>query len=182
MDSTIFKKHLLPTYCWVIKFAQHKQIKPEMLRLVEKTRSRFYNNVSDTDWGIEEKYQEYGELFFESFREYIDTFISKYSKIDTLGGYEIDKCWFQKYEKGSYHGWHNHPGSDLSFVYFLELPENSTPTTIFLPESGEEYIPSGVEEGDVIVFPSNMYHKSSVNKSTEPKISIVFNLRFYHKE
>ena len=187
MDPNIFRKSPLPSFYYVIKFKEHNDIKNEMLRLIGETESSELGTISCTDWKDNRNVSVghsggYSDLFLNTFRKYLDIFTFQYSKIDILGGYGISNCWFQKYENESHHDWHNHPSSDYSFVYFLKLPKGSSPTTFFLPESGEEYTPHDVEEGDVLVAPGFHFHRSPVNRSDEPKISVVFNLCFYNKE
>ena len=35
----------------------------------------------------------------------------------------ITKIWFNQYEEGGEHDWHNHPGCQFTNCYYLELPD-----------------------------------------------------------
>lgn len=84
----------------------------------------------------------------------------------------IHNYWFQQYLKNDHHNWHNHSACQFSSVYFLELPKSSLATQ-FLNGPYME-----IKEGDIITFPSYLYHRSPINKLKQRKTVIVFNSSF----
>jgi hypothetical protein len=80
--------------------------------------------------------------------------------------------WFQQYKKGDYHDWHNHGGSVVSNVYFVDLPTPSVATQFKL--LGKEFTVE-VREGQVLSFPSIFLHRSPVNTSDSMKTVVAFN-------
>ena len=89
---------------------------------------------------------------------------------------QLQKPWYQQYYNGDTHSWHDHTGgSSFSFIYYLELPEG-TPGTEFLdPWSGCIHTPE-VKEGDLLVFPSFVLHRSPPNQSDKRKTIISVNV------
>ena len=87
---------------------------------------------------------------------------------------EITNLWFQVYKKGDYHDVHNHPNTNLTNVFYLNLPNTEIKTQIFLPKN--EKFTTDVSEGDILTFPGYYGHKSPVNIFNEEKIIISFNM------
>lgn len=79
---------------------------------------------------------------------------------------DMKEGWFQQYEKGDEHGWHDHPDCQFSSVYYVELPKDTQ--TRFKDYNGEEFT-IDVSEGDYIIFPSFLYHRSAPNTSDDRK-------------
>lgn len=90
-----------------------------------------------------------------------------------------DKCivhniWFQQYLKKNTHNWHNHPGCQFSNIYYLELPSNEVETEFLDPD--KKIL---IKEGDILTFPSYLYHRSPINLTNKRKTVIVFNSSFH---
>ena len=94
-------------------------------------------------------------------------------------------------KKNSYNVKHNHQNCYLSAVYYIKKPENSGDITFIDPkqvrtyrspriENYTEYSREAVtikpEEGDLIVFPSYLYHEVGVNLSDKDRVIISFNI------
>lgn len=75
------------------------------------------------------------------------------------------------YPKGS-QGRHFHydPTTVAGWCYFLHVPENSG---IFLTDDQTEY----TEEGKIILFPSDLWHEVTENKSKDNRITISGNIQ-----
>jgi len=54
--------------------------------------------------------------------------------------------------------WHNHQKCQWSGIYFVEVPDNKY--TEFFDLHTQEIFQPNVKEGDIIIFPSWMYHKA----------------------
>jgi hypothetical protein len=77
--------------------------------------------------------------------------------------------WFHQYNKGSFFDWHTHPQSNYSAVYFVELPSDELATEIH----GVKKLKP--REGDLLVFPGFLPHRSPVNNTDSRKTIISMN-------
>jgi hypothetical protein len=145
---------------------EHQEIKPELLSMLDKSEFQNLNNVSRSDFFIK-KSQSYKEYIIQILKSRINTIFPQVNL-------RVTDCWFQQYEKFSYHEWHTHR-CDWACVYYLELPKGSQ-GTVFKDYFGSEEIRPQVSEGDLIVFPGWFIHRSPVNKSLQRKTIISLNL------
>ena len=126
--------------------------------IVDTTQS-----LSNTDWHLsnpEKAYWQYAASFVQAHN-------NKLVGNFRLNSAQVQNFWFQQYERGDYHKWHNHAGCCFSSVFYVELGEASSSTTFrWMGESFE--IP--VKEGDIISFPSFLAHGSKPNKGTRKTI------------
>ena len=94
-------------------------------------------------------------------------------------------------KKNSYNVKHNHQNCYLSSAYYLKKPKNSGDITFFDPKEVKTYrfpevekhtsysaesITVKPEEGDLLIFPSYLYHDVGVNLSDEERIVVSFNI------
>lgn len=107
---------------------------------------------------------------------------------------EITESWYSKTESGRDHDTHNHPNSLLSGVFYIDAPGPENECGIHLqsdrkifqnfhfeyhPENlnkyntREIYVP--VKSGDIVLFPSWMYHYVSKNNTDTPRKVVAFN-------
>lgn len=87
---------------------------------------------------------------------------------------KVGECWGIHFAENTSIIEHNHFPFVLSFIYYVSVPKNSG--SIFI--NGEEHIP---EEGQLIVFPANLYHYVKSN-GNNLRIAIVGNMYFDFKE
>ena len=106
--------------------------------------------------------------FFEDYNSHLAT--NDITKGQIL---QTTPSWYQVYEKGDYHGYHRHPGSNYSCVLFVNLPDPSGATEFII--SGNKYTPI-VKEGQIITFPSALTHRSPLWELDEKKIIISWNM------
>ena len=135
--------------------------------------------VTKTDWQIKKDvHRKYWDYFFAHIEPYLHNMSLRLDK----AGFQILNFWFQQYEKGSEHNWHihydNNKGKEeiktYGGIYFLELPDNQGTEFWNFPQL--EY-----KEGDLIIFPCWLPHRSPINNSCNRKTSIVFNMTFKDK-
>ena len=101
--------------------------------------------------------------------------------------------WVNINKPNSYNVKHDHPGSDMSGVIWVKVPENSG--NLYFPhnnyfcrlreiENSKPFAKQGFghevkpQAGNVILFPSCLQHEVTRNKSDEERISISFNSWF----
>ena len=117
----------------------------------------------------------------------------KYSKImedvvREIGMYTTTKYtyeyWTQLYFKNGGHPPHHHIDPQqkfygcLSWVHFHRTPEERY--FKFVNNDGEVYVPKEQEDGDLIVFPSIIWHQINPNKSDVERFVTAGNIAFIH--
>lgn len=163
---------------YVIKeFTFHKEIKNNLLNLINQAN---YNNpisknsevnISRADWFDS---QNMSRGWVQYLKDYLIQDIIDIHKEIGFDGFKINEIWFQQYYNNSEHGWHTH-SSNFTNVYYLELPENSPKTLIIDPLDKQKIIELEVKEGDLLMFPSYVFHKAPKNFG-ERKTIISYNL------
>ena len=98
-------------------------------------------------------------------------------------------------KKNSYNVLHNHQNCYLSSAYYIKKPKNSGHLTFFDPKEAKTYrfpevekhtpysaesVTIEAEEGDLLIFPSYLYHDVGVNLSDEERIVVSFNIDIDH--
>lgn len=114
--------------------------------------------------------------------------------------YHIDCSFLNIMPTGSFNHAHIHPGTQMSCVYYVKVPENSGNIVFVCPNeylwdklSGcrqDEYIKQNdlqtkfevvPEEGMFLMFPSSLTHLVEANLSNEDRISIVVDINLSTK-
>ena len=103
----------------------------------------------------------------------------------------VTEIWGVINKKNSFNQIHNHPNSYLSTAYYVKAPDNSGSIQFHEPnevkkfrhpviEKQNELNSSGfsikAEEGNLLIFPSYLYHSVGKNLSSEDRITISFNV------
>ena len=73
--------------------------------------------------------------------------------------------WTQLYFANDYHGAHTHSNlkESISFVHFIKPTKENN--FVFLDNDGNEHVPPEQNEGDIVCFPSYIWHKVKPLKS-----------------
>ena len=178
IELQIHKKHLDGFYT-VTAFPHHEQMKENLLKLIaeqdapcEKNASVYYNDaINKYDFNrCLDGDREWVKEFAPAVKPFMDTICESL-------GYQhcsLISMWFQQYVTGDTHGWHIHD-SNFSCVYFLELPDAATATELINPFNQNDRIIPSVKEGDVLIFPSFVLHRSPMVTQGR-KTSIAFNI------
>lgn len=152
--------------------------KKELLNQINKTPSKTESkndSIHNTDWGIKADIKrEYLDLFLSINQKHF-TEISSYFNCNKV---ELLNFWFQTYTKNNYHKKHNHEGH-YSCVFYVELPDPIISTHFYMPSSNEKFYFKEVEEGDIILFPSLIFHESPLIEKETKKTIISANMNFY---
>jgi uncharacterized protein (TIGR02466 family) len=164
-------------------------------RVGEKYLSDWDCNVK-TGLDIERNNSEYGWVpeFINHIEKYIYEYISSISLYDLPIETLMPPPWVNIYEFNDFQEIHEHLGSQnlISYCYFHKLPERhgkfvlvdknannfylGQENTQLLKTVGGNFVPQ-VKEGDLIIFPSWVSHKVTLNKSTDQRISISGNVK-----
>ena len=143
----------------------------------EDTENLNTNSEVYTDFFTSSTYlPEYSDIIFDIIKPYLIDF-SEDRKI------EIIDMWYQKYYKGATHSYHNHGYCGWSSIIYVEFDLNAHQSTKFIspfnnPWGGAmELFQPPIEEGDMIIFPSNIIHEAPVNISEVRRTIISYNLR-----
>ena len=136
--------------------------------------SHFRNNVtegiSETSFytmGQMDKPGGYGETVIRTIQNFFET-MSNYG----IGADFNGNVWHQVYERGDMHGWHVHPGCNMSTVFYVKLPDENSGTEFSLMSG--KHRPK-VKEGEFLSFPATFVHRSPLHESDETKIIMSFN-------
>tara|TARA_Y100000287_G_C14031419_1_gene261808 strand:+ start:77 stop:613 length:537 start_codon:yes stop_codon:yes gene_type:complete len=168
----------LDSFCIVNKIKEHSYNKDILLRLISDMPESSYvtnrENVGKTDWNLpKDTERKYLELFYDIVTPYMN--IMK----DELycDSWQINNGWFQQYTGDDEHKWHNHPGTNYSNVYFLEMPEKQMQTQ-FYNMIDKSIVTFDLEEGDLLTFPAHLLHRSNKINKDKRKTIISFNSDF----
>jgi hypothetical protein len=152
----------------------HKEHKLNLLKLIkeipEVKSKESYEDLSKSDWYLPTNYK---RLYWDYFINLLEPF--KKEMQQKFGGQlDIQNYWFQQYTKNNFHNWHNHDRCHFSSVYYLELP------SVKLITQFKNKLSFKAKEGDIITFPSYLFHRSPMNKTNKRKTVIVFNSSIVH--
>ena len=131
-----------------------------------------------------------GESGLDNFTKELSYHVNEFCS--TVGFYSkkflIHSSWFSKFDSGNYAHLHNHGPADISGVYYVKVPENSsnlyfeTPnrhleTSVVFNELAErsELQP---REGMLVLFPGWLQHGVVPSMSDKTRVSMSFNLSF----
>jgi len=158
-------------------FHKHNHLKKDFLQMIEESVGCNTlldgEKVTKSDW----QYPNHNSEYIETLMMYFNPILKRYFKNMHYDRFEMGRYWFQQYETNDHHEWHRHSGSDWNLVYYLELPEDSPATEFRNPLNSEETYTANVKEGDFILFPSLLEHRSSFNKSKGRKTVIAVNFK-----
>jgi hypothetical protein len=165
--------------------ANHTDIKNKLLMLIDEmpNNALVYNDpsivdkISKTDWNLpndaERKYLDFIKPVI------VDTIFDSFKDLKPEG-LAFTKFWFQQYSRSDTHDWHVHMRCHWTSVYFVELPDSNVKTEI--QNTNRNFlIDYDAKEGDIVTFPSFLYHRSPPNFSVGRKTIISFNTNFVSK-
>lgn len=121
----------------------------------------------------------YSEKIYEILKEEIDSVYDEFN----LKNYFIRNSWMEVAERNMDHKVHNHGAVGLSVVCYIEYDHKVHTPTHFLSPFGEfengstrVFVPQGIREGSMIVFPSMLNHFTIPNNSDVQRTILSFNL------
>jgi len=169
------------------KFKYHEELKKQLLDLINKVSfpPEESNNKTYLKDGSNHSFYKHDwndslnldRPWFQLAGYKITNQLIKMLKDQNYDDAVIYELWFQQYRLNNFHGWHLH-GRHFSGVYYLQVPKD-------LKEKGTEFVDpfnpqkkfiSNIKEGDIIIFPSNIWHRSPKITSNSIKTIISFNI------
>ena len=153
----------------------HNLIKDVVLKLIDESSFKQIDSmreqITKSDWGKKEKNKPHLQPAIPHIMEEAREWFVKMGYLK----YDMEYSWFQQYEQEDFHMWHRHPGTDWGFVYYIELPEDGPGTEFRNPlDKNDKYAPQ-VKEGQFVLFPACLEHRSAENLSKGRKTVIVTN-------
>jgi hypothetical protein len=183
-------------FVYYTKIKNHEKIKEKYLPRIlcdHEINGEFYKNKNtwncDTSTSFFAPYENNAHLFDEQFYEEViweplrtligelDNLVNFYTQPEKLALADI---WYNIYDKGQFQECHDHAKTNFSGIYLLDLNEENK--TMFYQHGAMSvytdnfysYNTKHIEEGNVIIFPSNLLH--SVNPCESGRITISFNI------
>jgi len=129
--------------------------------------------ISNADYFVDLDERPYMDVLLEQ-TSFIQTMTNVFNDLGFTDA-KIGTFWFQQYYQNDNHAWHTHGECNWAIVYYVELPDGAPPTVLYDLHT-EEIIRPAVEEGDMIVFPSNTPHTSPPNEVDDRKTIIAMNV------
>jgi uncharacterized protein YjlB len=177
----MIKVRKIPAEILTVKVEQHKKYKLKLLDAIAELPFNNYHgdgiedkDLATSDWGLPKNHpRKYLDLYY---KDVIPSTMAQIQKYYKAQGWTITNSWYKTYNKNSYYPWHNHPETNFSLVYFLELPDSEFRTTVKVQDKIIEY---EAKEGDLICFPAHLLHKAAANKSGR-KTVIVSNANIHY--
>tara|TARA_B000000565_G_scaffold13410_1_gene9708 strand:+ start:690 stop:1271 length:582 start_codon:yes stop_codon:yes gene_type:complete len=131
-------------------------------------------------------FEDFCKIMAEELDEIVDVFTEgladRYGGECPVNSLDSWQLWSQQYDKGEYHGAHNHGMMNLSCVLYVEFdPKEHLPTTFYSPFPNPYYgtihkAQPPVNEGEIIVFPSLLLHEAPVSPSDKQRTIMSFNI------
>ena len=152
---------------FVTKFKEHKKYRKKLLELIDQMPQSPKLNTADeviskNDFHFpRELNRPYIDFFVPLLNPYLADMANKFKSKSI----RFHNMWFQQYKKNDTHAWHNHPESNFSHVYYLELPSIKIATK-FLNVRKK----LSIKEGDILTFPGHLYHCSPINNTTLDRV------------
>jgi hypothetical protein len=157
---------------FIVPIKEHLEIKEKLLEIIEKDegqrRTDFDQTIYKTDYFLKKENREYFNILSPFITEILKDLPINCSFID-----HDNHIWYQQYIKLDHHSFHIH-NNQWSGIYYVELDKKSPGTQFKNYVSNTPIFPS-IKEGDVLIFPGWLEHRSPPNISQKRKTVIAFN-------
>ena len=160
----------------VISFMAHNRLKEALLCAIDvlncSTISDPEYSISKSDWDLPKSTP---RPYIDILRKDLEPALAEAFKTFGFSKHQIHNVWFQQYTQHNGHPWHNHSGCHFTCIYYLELPETAPKTQFINPLDNSSIFQVEVEEGDILVIPSFIKHRSPPVETNVRKTIISFN-------
>ena len=175
------EKILLNSVGLLKKFDNHLKYKNDLLKFFEKESENikqytdyYSDNINKLDWSkCLDLERDWVKLIKDDLQEHFDYCANQLGYKKTT----IIAIWFQEYLKNGTHGWHSH-GNNYTGVYYVNFNKDCAKTQLIDPFNQNKIINVKANEGDIVLFPSYVIHRSDIQKSDFKKTIISFNIEF----
>jgi uncharacterized protein (TIGR02466 family) len=186
----VFNEDIFTTRMWVaeLDFSQaYYQVMIESVYRIKKEQTIARGRSNRNGWNSD-------PILFENkdFSELRKKCITVFNHaLVQMGGEKIRyrfQAWANILDQGGFNTMHVHPGSLLSGVFYLKVPDNSAPIMFRDPRPGvllgsfrngevNSYVEKKLspKRGMLVVFPSWLDHKVEIHEPEESRISIAIN-------
>ena len=169
------KFHSLNSFYVTLDVDLEERHKQPILDLIDKMPGSFMQGLSKSDWELDKNYdREYLNYFIKIITPHLDKLADRLH----FKKWTINNAWFQQYEKTNGHTWHNHAYSNFSGVYYVELPNDDLKTQYYDDMNERIFEQLNINEGQLLIVPSYILHRSPENNSNSRKTIIAFNINF----
>lgn len=165
---------------------QHHQIKSFLLPKIQQHQQQYgtrgTGNALTTFWSsAEDNASVLGKDLIDAIIwQQFDKMIDERQFSPTIIESRVKHLWFNSYSPGDYAIAHYHTDADFCGIYLLDVPDDNT--TIFHPHTSSTHYPfeygpyttEHIQEGNVLLWPSNLMH-SAIPCKTDRTI-IAFNI------
>ena len=189
---------LFPVPIFHYKIKNFKEINKELLNYILELQKKdqIGNNRSNKGGWHSPNFDLVNEgppiNFINKFKDFLKNIITNEFGWEYLPNKQrIVAMWAIINKKNSYNVMHNHQNCYLSSAYYVKKPQNSGDITFFDPTEAKTYrfpekerntnystqtVTIKPEEGDLLIFPSYLYHAVEINSSNEDIVVISFNI------
>ena len=189
---------LFPDPIFHYKLENYKQINKELLNYIlelqknDKTGNTHSNKGGWHSQNFDIVNQGPPINFLNKIKDYLKHIISnEFGWKYVPNKQRIVAMWAIINKKNSFNVMHNHQNCYFSSSYYVKKPKNSGDITFFDPKEAKTYrfpkiekyteysaeaITIKPEEGDLLIFPSYLYHSVGENLSEDDRVSISFNV------
>tara|TARA_R110000787_G_scaffold87015_1_gene185493 strand:- start:495 stop:1034 length:540 start_codon:yes stop_codon:yes gene_type:complete len=169
------KTIILESYGFQDKFQPHDLVQDHLINFLNKTANNLdYHPRDKIDYLDWEKSTNMEREWVKFIKPLLEKHFLKCIKNLKLNTVHIRDLWFQKYKKDGVHNWHIH-SNNYTGVYYLKFPKHSTKTQLV---NKQKILEIDAKEGDIVIFPSFVVHRSPKITEDIEKIIISFNLDF----
>jgi uncharacterized protein (TIGR02466 family) len=175
---------LFPTVVSVFNFAEHEVHAPRFVARIRALISERGTTQTSDRLHEDPEFLPLVEFIIAATTERFDYF--RYTQRD----FYITSCWANLHRRGQGIGWHRHPNSFVSGVYYAETPQPCGEIYFYDPRKAEvvfdiatsegtqwnsSVFPFAPKAGDMLLFPSWLEHSVTPSTSDGERISIAFN-------
>ena len=190
--------NLFPVPIFHYKIENYKEINKELINYILrlKKKDKIGNNRSNIGGWHSPNFdlvkEETPINFINKFKDFLKNIIINEFDWEYLPNKQrIVAMWAIINKKNSFNIMHNHQNCYLSAAYYVKKPERSGDISFFDPVEPKTYrypekekgtfhsnqvVTLRPEEGDLLIFPSYLYHSVEPNLSDEDRIVISFNI------
>jgi len=144
----------------ITKYTVKNHPKDELLSLIEEMINRYGIELNNQGYYYDYLEPKLPRPYKKLARSFMDIAVHEMAKERYYSRLvKTTQTWFQQYPENTRFGWHNHPQMNFAVVYYVELPDGAS--TWFDPcYPGKSDYQVNAKEGDIIMFPTFLPHKS----------------------